>query len=174
MNSLSFDDLLDQLAFNSQKAIEYKVIEFIHENNYWNFFLENYKFDESITTEFKEEFHLFWIERGEFIRNKINDDRKLVDMLWRTLPPYKGEEVTLYRGENIQRFEENKIGLCWTSELAVAKRFSSRNACNQGGIILSVKADKSAIIAGIHSHSKYLGENEFTLDPFKLNDIKIE
>lgn len=174
MSLISFDDLLDQLGFNSQKSVEYTFIEFIHENDYWEFFLNNYKFDEAITSEFKEEFHLFWIERGEFIRNIVNDDRKLVDMLWRVLPPYTEKEITLYRGENIQRFEQNNIGLCWTSDLAVAKMFSTRNACEHGGIILSIKADKNIIIAGIHPHSKYLGENEFTVDPFKLKDIQIE
>ncbi|AXY59983.1 MULTISPECIES: hypothetical protein [Acinetobacter] len=174
MSLLSFDDLLDQLAFNNQQSAEYEFIKFIHENNYWEFFLDNYKFDEVITNGFKEEFHLFWIERGEFIRSQINDDRKLVDMLWEVLPPYEGKEVTLYRGENIERFKQNKIGLCWTSDLAVAKRFSTRNACNNGSIILSAKADKSIIITGTHSHSKYLDENEFTIDPFKLKDIKIE
>lgn len=167
------EELLDNYSFHSKKTSEYKFIEFIHENKLWNFFLKHYECEEPITDKFREEFHLFWIERGEFICNQIKDDRLLVDMLWKILPTYRRKELTLYRGENLQRFKEQRIGLCWTEDLKIAKIFSTRNACTSGGIILSATFDKNSIISGIHSHSMYLGENEYTVDPFKLRNLQI-
>lgn len=175
MNENWLVDMIDEnFSFRTEKSNEYKFIEYIHENGLWDFFLDNCEFQTPITIEFKNEFHLFWIEQGENIRRQINNDRRLVEMLWKVLPLYNGKELTLYRGENIQRYKQGEIGLCWTPDLKIAKRFSTRNACEHGSVILSAKVNHNAIIAGIHSHSKYLGENEFTVDPFKIKDIKIE
>lgn len=174
MNENWLVDLIDEnFSFRTEKSNEYKFIEYIHENRLWNFFLENYECDKPITEEFKAEFHLFWIQCGEFIRKQIKDDKLLVDMLWEMLPRYKGKELVLYRGENIQRFKNNCIGLCWTEDLKVAKKFSTRNACDHGGIILSATFSEKSIIAGIHPHSIYLDENEYTVDPFRLIDLQI-
>lgn len=173
MNPNFIEEMIENYAFHSKKTNEYQFIEFIHENRLWHLFLSNYECEQPITDRFKEQFHLFWIERGEFIRNQIKDDQLLVDMLRKTLPAYTGKELQLYRGENLQRFKDQRIGLCWTEDLETAQMFSTRNACKDGGIILSATFNEQSIIAGIHSHSIYLEENEYTVDSFKLNNLQI-
>lgn len=171
MDDLAFGDYFDKWGFN-RKTAEYLFIEYIHENKLWNFLLSNCEF-ETVTQKFKDEFHQFWIKRGMFICQQINNDELLRDVLRKLLPPYKGEEITLYRGENIKDYRENRIGFCWTSDLKTAKKFSTRNAYNNSKLILSGRFGKNSIISGIHPHSEYLNEQEYTVDPFKITNITV-
>lgn len=47
------------------------------------------------------------------------------------------------------------------------------NAVHPGGVLLSAFAPPSAIIAEPNAHSRYLGEDEFTVDPKMLTDIVV-
>lgn len=172
MECFQISDFIDGLCFSNKKTNEYLFLEYIHDNNYWDFMLNNCEFNSVVQT-FKDEFHQFWIERGEFIRQAINNDKSLASLLWKLLTSYQGEEKILYRGENIERYKANRLGFCWTDDINVARRFSTRNACDNGGIILSGTFDKNTIIAGIHSHSNYLREFEYTLDSFMIKNIEI-
>ena len=169
---MDFGDFLDKLEEQHRKTAEYRFMEYIDKNNLWNFLLSNCELD-SVTQIFKDEFHQFWLERGMFIRTQISNDELLRNLLRKLLSPYQGEEITLYRGENIKDYRENRIGFCWTNDLRIAKRFATRNAYNGIKLILSGRFDKDSIITKIHFEDDYMDESEYIVDPFKITNITI-
>ena len=81
--------------------------------------------------------------------------------------------MTLYRGENLNRWRANSIGFAWTAQLEIAKMFGSGlNAVGAGGILLRGTFPTSAIICGPNRHSSYLGEGQFTVDPFAVGTVE--
>jgi hypothetical protein len=113
-----------------------------------------------------------WHVCHHFLRELVDDDDLLIDMLWVWLPRYVGPDLVLYRGENIDRFEAGRIGTAWTGKQATAEMFAGGlNAVGKGGVVLRVTAPSTAIIAGPSKHSLYLGESEFTIDIGKLGAI---
>jgi len=114
-----------------------------------------------------DQFATYWIEGGHRIREQIADDRKLVRLLRHMLPPYEGVAIELFRGENKSRWESGAIGLAWTSNAETARMFArGLNAVHTGGVLLKAKFEPLAIISGPNAHSKYLGEDQFTIAPF--------
>jgi hypothetical protein len=108
------------------------------------------------------------------MREQIADDRLLVRLLRHLLPPYSGESLTLYRGENLTRWERGSVGLAWTETIDVARMFGrGLNAANSGGVLLRGTFDPTAIISSTDAHSSYLGEAEVTVDPFSGADIVV-
>ena len=116
---------------------------------------------------FVEAFSTYWIESGHRIRAQVNDDRLLVRLLRHLLPPYQGSAMTLFRGENIERLKAGNIGLAWSSNADVAIIFGrGLNSTPSGGTLLTAHFQPQAIICGPNTHSQYLGEDQFTIDPF--------
>ena len=119
-----------------------------------------------------DRFHTQWHVCHHYIRQLVDDDELLMDMLWVWLPSYEGPSLTLHRGENIDRLESGHIGTAWTDKEEKASMFASGlNAVGKGGAILRTLAPAASIIAGPSKHSIYLGESEFTLDTRKLGEI---
>lgn len=120
-------------------------------------------------------FHTEWTTHGEKIREQVDDDARLARVLRRWLPPYAGGAVTLYRGESAARLESGRVGLCWTPLRRVAEMYGSGlNATGPGGgVLLRVDAPAAAVIAGPGRHSKYLDEEEYTVDPTKLERLEV-
>jgi hypothetical protein len=115
----------------------------------------------------QDAFGTYWIEAGHRIREQVGDDRALAKLLRLMLPPYTGGPVALYRGENRDRLAAGFLGFAWTSNLSVAEMFASGlNSVGSGGVVLSATFDAPAIICGPNAHSSYLGEEQFTVDPF--------
>lgn len=120
-------------------------------------------------------FETRWHESHHYIRELVEDDPLLLETLWVWLPRYLGGELQLYRGENIDRWEHKSIGWAWTTRLNVAERFASGlNAVGGGGVILRAVAPVHAIIAGPSAHSRWLGEDEHTVDTRRLNGLIVE
>lgn len=112
------------------------------------------------------DFGAYWIEAGHRIREQVENDQLLCELLRRTLPKYEGETVTLFRGENIGRWKSGLIGFAWTDQVAVARMFGrGLNATHTGGVLLRATFKPSSIISGPNKHSQYLGETQFTIDP---------
>ncbi len=118
-------------------------------------------------------FHTLWTERGHRIREQVLDDDLLRDALRILLPVYVGTDLTLYRGENIDRWRTQAYGFAWTEEIDIARMFArGLNAWDgQGGVLLSTDAPTEAIIAGPSKHSIYLGEHEYVVDWRQLREI---
>lgn len=121
-----------------------------------------------------ERFHTQWHVSHHFIRELVDDDKLLTDVLWVWLPRYEGPGMTLYRGENIDRLDRGKIGSAWSDAEETASMFArGLNAVGEGGVILETVAPADAIIAGPSAHSaNWLREREFTVDCRRLGEVK--
>ncbi|WMS86710.1 hypothetical protein [Pleionea litopenaei] len=123
----------------------------------------------------KNKVHDLWTVLGGCIRNKIRDDKIILDVLMRVLPGYSGPDKVVYRGECKFLFEQNRLGFCWTTKKEVAELFASgRNRIESGGVLLKALAPSNAILAAPNSHSsEFLREDEYTCNPTLLLDIDI-
>lgn len=79
------------------------------------------------------------------------------------------------RGENMDRYEEGRIGLCWTTKRSVVEMFGSGlNAMvGQGGVLLQAYAPVQAVVALPNAHSRWLGEEEYLVDPQLIQDVQL-
>lgn len=108
------------------------------------------------------------------MREQIMDDRMLVRLLRHILPSYCGRPIELFRGENRSRWESGNIGFAWTTNIATARIFGcGLNAVSTGGVLLKAYFEPQTIISGPNAHSKYLGEDQFTVDPFSIGEISV-
>lgn len=120
-----------------------------------------------------ERFHTQWHVCHHFLRELVDDDGLIIDMLWVWLPRYRGPDLVLYRGENIDRFEAGRIGTAWSDKQETAEMFAGGlNAIGKGGVVLWATVPASAIIAAPSKHSLYLGESEFTIDIRKVTEFE--
>jgi hypothetical protein len=111
---------------------------------------------------------------GHDIRSQIDDDILLGRLLRHVLPKYTGENIILYRGENLDRWKERSIGFSWTKSRDTASMFGSGlNAVGGGGVLLSCKCKADWIIASPNEHSIYLDEYEYTVDPSQISGITV-
>lgn len=121
-----------------------------------------------------EDFGSRWILAGHHIREQVSDDRALVELLREFLPPFEGDSLMLYRGENYARFQAGYIGLAWTTDESVALMFGrGLNAVGTGGVLLCAQFPASAIISGPNDHSDYLGESQYTVDPTRCIGMEV-
>lgn len=121
--------------------------------------------------ELAKQFHLQWHVSSHFIRQLIDDDARVMDMLWAWLPRYAGPALDLCRGENIDRLEQGRMGSAWSDQEETAEMFASGwNAVGKGGVILRARVASEAIIAGPSDHSaNWIREREFSVDWRKLD-----
>lgn len=123
--------------------------------------------------------HACFTEFGHRVREKLEDDRLLVSALRQLLPTFvgvgAGQGLVLYRGENLDRYHDGRVGLCWSPTRTVAEMFGrGLNAmAGQGGCLLQAYAPSHAIIAGPNSHSRWLGEEEYLVDPRLAENIEL-
>lgn len=119
-------------------------------------------------------FHEQWHVCHHFLRELVDDDGSVLDALWVWLPRYEGSGLTLFRGENVDRFNHARTGWAWTPNKDTALMFArGLNAVEAGGVLLGADVDSSAIIAGPSAHSHRLGEVEFTVDPRRIGPVQV-
>lgn len=142
----------------------------VKEQGDWRSYATSLLSEVKLTPDEVVQFHTYWIEAGHHVREQIGNDRTLVRLLRHLLPAYEGKAIELFRGENRSRWENRAIGLAWTPNVKVAKMFGrGLNAINSGGVLLKAQFNLETIISGPNSHSQYLGESQFTIDPFLLS-----
>jgi len=145
----------------------------ITKENRWQAVAESFLFNNTSFPAGSDDFETFWIEAGHRIREQIANDQLLSHLLRRLLPPYIGSSMTLYRGENLSRWNQGVIGFSWTENIEVAQMFArGLNAIHSGGVLLCGQFSPDAIISGPNNHSEYLQEFQFTIDPFLANGIE--
>ena len=138
----------------------------------WKRYVDAVLNSEPVTLKLQNEFHTIWTVKGHQIRLDVDDDSMLADFLWRMLPKFDGHSPSLYRGENRMRWRLGRIGFSWSTNLDTARMFArGLNAVGSGGVVLELAAKSDCIIAGPSSHSLYLNESEYTVDPRKLGHV---
>ncbi|MGF6191092.1 hypothetical protein [Serratia sp. 2723] len=111
---------------------------------------------------------------GAFIRKSINDDKKLLLVLRMLLPAYDGDGLVVYRGENLDRYYQGAIGFCWTTKKEKAEQFArGLNLGLLGGVLMKAWAPRSSILAGVHPHSRHLGEHEITVNGSAVQNLQL-
>jgi hypothetical protein len=127
----------------------------------------------NVSSVFRERFHTAWTVNGFRWREAVDDDLLLIRALRAILAPFAGESLTLFRGEQSARYETGRVGFNWTPKREVAKMFASGlcTTYNGGGVLLRAMAPAAAIIASPSAHSRYLGEDEFVVEPSLLREV---
>lgn len=120
-------------------------------------------------------FRSWWAQYGEHIRAHTEDDALVARALRAWLPAYQGPGMTLFRGESAGRYEAQRLGFNWTPKQSVAEMFGSGwNALHPGGgRLLRCDVPASAIISAPDSHSRWLGENEYVVEPAMLEGVVV-
>lgn len=116
----------------------------------------------------KEKIQALWLVYGGDLRAKVKDDNLILQVLRKAMPGYSGDGVTLYRGESWFLFDQDEIGLCWTTSEEQATLYAKGlNAVESGGVLLKCYAPAEAILAAPESGLSSPG-NVFICDPGKL------
>ena len=154
--------------------MRYAALSEITEAQEWRQLAEAIVCGIELPTSFKDAFSTYWIVAGHHIREQIDDDRLLCQMLRSTTPPYNGGSLKLYRGENMDRWNSSTIGLSWTPNIEVARMFGrGLNSVGSGGMLLIRKFSQGAIISGPNEHSVYLQEYQYTVDPMLADGLLV-
>lgn len=151
-----------------------EIFRQITEGNNWQDELSNILALDSFPAEYVSAFHTYWIVAGHRIRSQIANDKLLAKLLRHVLPKYDGSELNLYRGENTDRWESKQLGFCWSQSIEVARMFArGLNSVGNGGVLLSCNCKPAWIISGPNEHSRWLQEEEYTVDPSLVLDVKV-
>lgn len=123
---------------------------------------------------FRRRFMAVWQQDGDTLRSSVTDDAALATGLRALLPPYRGGDVILYRGEGFPNRRRRTYGLSWTSDIRVARAFAeSRAAIYQGGaVLLKTFAPAEAVISRTPGRSERFGyEAEYIVDRRLLKEV---
>jgi hypothetical protein len=139
----------------------------IQKKNAWSSYAKLLLKESTLSSDMRSQFDTYWIMSGHHMREQIADDQTLVCLRRHILPVYDGGAIELFRGENKSRLEQRSVGFARTPNIETARMFArGLNAVNFGGVLLKAKFDAKSIISGPNKHSQYLGEEQFTVDPF--------
>jgi hypothetical protein len=126
--------------------MQYAALSEVTEAQGWRQLAEAVVCGSDLPTSLKDAFGSYWIVAGHHIREQVADDRLLCQMLRLTTPPYNGGRLTLYRGENLDRWNTSALGLSWTRKIEVARMFGrGLNSVGSGGVLLAGKFSPGAI-----------------------------
>jgi hypothetical protein len=117
-----------------------------------------------------------WIEDGDGIRDSVNDDAVLMDALRVLLPPYRGAEVTLFRGSSAWNRRGRSYGLSWSTRQDVARRFAEGiwQTFERGSVLLKTIAPPRASICEALRHAgDRFAEAEYLVDRRHLYSIEV-
>jgi hypothetical protein len=117
-----------------------------------------------------------WNGRGmSAVPRALKEDLRLfTDAIRYFAPPYVGDELTLYRGQNRTRHENGIYGIAWTSRYKIAEQFSRLR--DTPGIVVKIDASRDIIVVHVPDFistrktepgNKLEYEDEYLLDPRK-------
>jgi len=83
--------------------------------------------------------------------------------------------MTLYRGESRARWKRRTLGLSWTADPVVAKKFATdgRQCIEGGSVILSTVAPPEAIISYLDVESDRYGEVDYFVERRLLGAVRV-
>ncbi|MGA8650988.1 MAG: hypothetical protein WB677_10240 [Xanthobacteraceae bacterium] len=120
----------------------------------------------------------FWKKDGEALRDAVDDDLVLIDLLRCLLPPYTGPAVELFRGDYASNRRHRTYGVAWSSDRSIATDFATNRIRLMPGkksVLLRTLAPPAAIICsphelGVAAHSV---EAEYIVDRRRLNGVTV-
>lgn len=84
------------------------------------------------------------------------------------MPPYEGPApITIYRGQSAAAAAADKIGVCWSTAEAIARRYASTVRAGVRTVVLSASAPREAILTAVDISA------EIVVDPDKLHDVTV-
>ncbi|MFT8366873.1 MULTISPECIES: hypothetical protein [Gluconobacter] len=155
--SLFFDKALETISYRDLKLV-------------WSIAAEIY----ARQTVFSGSFRTEWTTRSHLIRDAFDDDNGLTAVLWQVLPPYRGQDLIIWRGEQARRFEDGRIGLNWSTDRDQAEIFA-RGLCTSypgGGTLLKAEICAEDIISGFGTHAMDRREKGIVVDPTRVRKIE--
>lgn len=125
-------------------------------------------------TDFSYLFRTEWTTRSHLIREAFADDNLLKAVLWNVLPPYKGNELIIWRGEQMARFNAGIVGFNWSTDKNSADIFASGlcTTYSGGGILLKAKVSAKGVISGYGDHTIDPSERGIVVDPEHIIEIE--
>jgi hypothetical protein len=124
----------------------------------------------------REQFLDMYIECGDHIRQEVNDDLLLADVLRLLLPSYQGPGLKLFRGDSFYNRRRRTYGLSWSDDIEVAKSFAETGfyrLFEGGSVLLVVDAKPDAIISAPAICNNRYGEREFLVDRRRLTQVAV-
>ena len=168
---MNLNEIVEAFAADNWNSVETVIAE-IETNKMWDQVLAALAKAKRPSVSVSNGFHTLWTVKGHRIREQVLNDTIVVDALRVLLPPYDGNSLELYRGENRNRWNRMQLGIAWTKDKGIAEMFArGLNAIHGGGVLLSTFAPAVAIVAGPGGHSNYLGEHEYVVDRRLLSKI---
>jgi len=97
---------------------------------------------------------------------------KLIRMLRKVLPPYRGPSLTLYRGHGAFNHQHRTYGLSWSADSAVAAGFARGKwrTWEGGSVVVQSAVPARAIIAQVPDDYE---EQEFLVDHRDLGAVSV-
>ncbi|GAN69843.1 hypothetical protein [Acetobacter orleanensis] len=125
-------------------------------------------------TDFSCLFRTEWTTRSHLIREAFADDNLLKAVLWNVLPPYRGNDLIIWRGEQTARFNAGIIGFNWSTDKNSADIFASGlcTTYSGGGILLKAKVSAKGVISGYGNHTIDPSEKGIVVDPEHIIEIE--
>ncbi|ARW49442.1 MULTISPECIES: hypothetical protein [Acetobacter] len=125
-------------------------------------------------TVFSSFFRTEWTTRSHHIRQEFADDNLLNTVLWNVLPPYKGNDLTIWRGEQTARFNAGIVGFNWSTDEKSADIFASGlcTTYSGGGTLLKARIHADGIISGYGNHTIDPSEKGIVVDPKCIIEIE--
>jgi hypothetical protein len=134
-----------------------------------------------VSPEIQNAFVSIWIE-SKMLPLRVGNRPVLAKAL-RVLMPGASviTPLTLYRGAIQQERRYRRYGFCWSTDLAVARKFAANWAQPMPasytdlptlGVILQTEAPPEAILL-VRQPEDYYDEGEVVVDPFALNVVKV-
>lgn len=120
--------------------------------------------------------HTF-VTNGDDIRERLNDDRLLIETFRRLLPTYEGGPLRLYRGDSAANRRNRTYGASWSASREIAEQFAEhgRRYYDGGSVVVSTLAPPEAIIFAPALMGAHYGdaEEEYVLDRRQLGRVKL-
>lgn len=135
------------------------------------------RIEQELSIQVKRFFLEVWVRHGDHLRQEAYGDLLLTRALRRLLPPYRGRDRTLFRGELFNNRARRTYGLAWSSHREVAVAYAEdrmRRNASGGTVLIRAEVPAAAIITKIpRGHDRY-GENEFLVDRTGLKSSTVQ
>lgn len=160
------------LVAESLEALD-ESFDSLQKRDFWKRVLRQHR---TVHPDFRSSFLAIWEAGGDHLRDLIDDDLLLLNLLHRFLPPYTGPDVELFRGETAWNRRRRTYGMSWSADREAATCFALdlRSSGDGGSVLLRTMAPSDAIICAPHVlGARRAAEAEYIVDRRRLTDVTV-